>query len=1240
MKLRNQKTAHSQTKRPWWTLPVACLVTALALPVNAGIVIPDEPLTTESRVAPNILFILDDSGSMAWNNVNNKDVPSITGFTGFNSVPDAGGVYDGTDYTNFTNILPAMWMQSYATNTLYYNPNVTYQTWMGPDGNRISGGTSYTAAYNDTNYVTDGYTEQKSGTTNLANYLQTFYMPKDTSKTDNAYLSQASNYYRFQILKGATVIERGEFGKVVGGTTGSLTVSPSSGSVIGKDVNNHYTASVGVNVGVRITINATSRSTLYWMYDSNGVRICSGQVDGGNSVTCTGSSPVAGQYKIVARRWNNDENNYSKYNFTAQYFNPSGSNACDGLAFPGENGWIDCTNTNYPTTRTLEQEKTNFATWYSYHRDRIKAAKAGAAEAFRPLDKKVRVGYRTIWNRNNMDIPVASGDGRFYNDSSASITNRTQWYTHLFGAAASNATPLQKALTSAGEYFSKDDANGPYGPEKGADQLSCRQNFTILTTDGYWNDSIVPSGNQDGSDGNTIKGAKGATYQYTASAPYQDSIKDTLADVAMKYWKTDLRTESYMGDTSDSTTLHKNNVPTTEADPAFWQHMVTFTIALGLQTSKGWSSVEEAAAAISGGDSWPDPNTSSPGSDNQRRLDDLLHAAVNGHGTFVSASRPSDFTTGLQKALASIAQRTSSFSNVATNAASIKAGGKVFNASYVTGIWTGAVKAWTLDTDNQPTTQAWTATFPAAASRKVYTWTGTAGATFPTSAQTTALTRTGGPVDFPATGAENAAYIKGDGSKEARNGGLLRNRASTVMGDVVNSSPVYVGDTDTLYVGANDGMLHAFSASDGKELFAYVPKLVNMANLASISRGDYTHKWFVDGPVSVTDRTLTASANYLVGTMGRGGKGMFGLDVTTPATFGTSSVKWELPETPLGNMGLITGRPVLAQVNNATHDIAAVVGNGVNSTNNHAVLLVVNVKTGAVIREIDTGAGSATTPNGLSAPTGILGPDGRSLAYVYAGDRLGNVWKFDMTDASPALWTAKKLFTAKSTDGTGAVQPITGGVTIATNPRTYKRWVFFGTGSYVTTTEADDKTPLMQGMYGFEDTDAELQYTDLTKRTITNTGASQDGYPVRTFDPKADLSASTKGWYVSLPGNGERIVQDAQIVANVLVTVSMIPEGDACESGGTGYVNAVDAFTGTSLGKSFFDLDGDGDTTDSNIGGVPVGSVNYGVGMPTLPIFLDGTLIVGGTNAGEKPGSGRTARKSWSRVSWREFKGE
>ena len=127
---------------------------------------------------------------------------------------------------------------------------------------------------------------------------------------------------------------------------------------------------------------------------------------------------------------------------------------------------------------------------------------------------------------------------------------------------------------------------------------------------------------------------------------------------------------------------------------------------------------------------------------------------------------------------------------------------------------------------------------------------------------------------------------------------------------------------------------------------------------------------------------------------------------------------------------------------------------------------------------------------------------------------------------------------------------------------------------------------------------------------------------------------------MDLPGNGERIVQNAQINGTFLVTASMMPDGDACEGSGSGFINAIDAFTGTSGGNSMFDLDNDGTTDNTDAGGNPIGSANLGVGMPTLPLLLPGQVVLGGSGDGTAAGlgGGNTFGMSWQRVSWREIR--
>jgi len=151
-------------------------------------------------------------------------------------------------------------------------------------------------------------------------------------------------------------------------------------------------------------------------------------------------------------------------------------------------------------------------------------------------------------------IPYATNGGLFEG------ANREAFYSRLQGTVASGNTPLHGALQRAALYYRTED---PWKDSNGG-QLTCRQNYAILTTDGYWNDGAgyAPVGNADSP---TNKDVDGNPPQYP------DSYVDTLADVAYEYWRKDLR--STMVD----------NVLTSAADPAHWQHMVTFGVSIGLQ---------------------------------------------------------------------------------------------------------------------------------------------------------------------------------------------------------------------------------------------------------------------------------------------------------------------------------------------------------------------------------------------------------------------------------------------------------------------------------------------------------------------------------------------------------------------------------------------------------------------------------------------------------------------------------
>ncbi|MGV8931272.1 MAG: pilus assembly protein [Luteimonas sp.] len=1124
-----------QTLRDRWierfrAVSFACLATLMSLPANAGITIPNDPLTTGSRVAPNITFILDNSGSMA-----SEQMP------------------DTLQSTSSFNVA----RRAYTRNSISYNPAITYQPWVNATGSLLTGGTTYDEVYGDFNNVGNAtidlgdssscrYYNQNDSVndsnrdTQVCGGVQTFYVPKDTTNASATYLGNGTNYYRYQIFEDGVIVQS-DYG------------------------------------------------------------------------------PRAGASPIYNRGLDNRN-----------------------CSVGGSNNWRNCVAATPQTPgRTPAAERINYATWFSYHRTRMKAAKAGSSLAFSDLGNDVRVGFRTIWgNRGgftNLDIPVANNDGLFSDEKG--FTTRTNWFSKLQNSIGYNTTPLRSALKSVGDYYSNGDSTGPYGPQTGSDQLSCRQNFAILTTDGYWNGDggFNSGGNQDGTSSAAITGPGGKSYTYTASAPYRDTVANTLADVAMYYWKTDLRSSL------------ANTVPASTANPAFWQHMVTFGISIGMSGNTGMSSVASVPASYA---AWPDPTDT----EDADRIDDLLHAAVNGHGTFLAASDPEAFAAGLKAALATITERTGSFSNVSANSTRIDTETKVFQATYVSGVWTGEFSAYTENTTtNRFDVLAWKASehIPTTG-RKILTHTGAAPATFPTAGQMTALGRNGTTDQYKVTGANNAAYIAGNRTLELRSGGTLRNRNS-VLGDIVSSSPAYTSDTDTLYVGANDGMLHAIDADDGAELFAYMPAGINLADLSTISRPDYSHRYFVDGPMVVSTRAQTpANKNILVGALGKGGKGVFALDVTNPGSFSAANVKWDktsndsttgkiFPATGYvqdADMGLVQGAPIVAKLNNNV--TVAIVSNGINSTNNHAVLFIYNLDTGALVSKIDTGVGTSAVPNGLSAPVAWDDDGDGRVDHVYAGDLYGNLWKFDLSSSTPSTWQAptsrKKLFTAQYPGSPATLQPITSGPTVALDPKTYKTWVFFGTGSFMTTGDVSNQN--VQSLYGVIDNDSTTLRTELTSRRTVLAG-TRDGMPVRSFEANTPLPAGSKGWFINLltpPSDtveGERIVSDPQMYGSALVVASIIPVADACQSDGKGYVNAMDAFTGTSLGTSFFDLPGDDTLTDRSGNKLPIGSVDLGVGMGTMPNLMRGRLTQGGSTGGKKDVK-ITDPRNTGRVSWRE----
>ncbi len=495
-------------------------------------------------------------------------------------------------------------------------------------------------------------------------------------------------------------------------------------------------------------------------------------------------------------------------------------------------------------------------------------------------------------------------------------------------------------------------------------------------------------------------------------------------------------------------------------------------------------------------------------------------------------------------------------------------------------------------------------------------------------------------------------YIRGDRRLEGTTTEKpLRERFSR-QGDVVNSEIWYTGRpssnyamgysgfvtaqknrTPILYVGGNDGMLHGFSATDGKEMIAYVPRGV-IGGLKALTDKDYQHRYYVDGsPMTGDIKDSSTWKTLLVGSLGAGGKGYFVLDVTNPGSFGTASAAdlvvldrtraqseaepncsalsgtaktaCDATVADIRDMGNITAQPgrkpankqettQITRLNNGRW--AVVMGNGYNSTNQRPVLLVQYLDGDKALKRIQAttdaaGSGNAAD-NGLASPTLVdLDGDGKT-DVVYAGDNLGNLWKFDLTSATDSDWQVafgnnKPLFTARgpatlTSTTRDRVQPITAPPIVRANDRSMTvgtgasaktvpvggMMVAFGTGRNLTSNDRrTDITQPVQTLYSVLDNTRYRMKSDKSSLevhpgagdcttapatcvpapaqvgTIANNGAplakqtiaavsgtmSVDDATVNaTQELKKETWASYKGWYLDLPFAGERLLKPMQ----------------------------------------------------------------------------------------------------------------
>ena len=834
---------------------------------------------------------------------------------------------------------------------------------------------------------------------------------------------------------------------------------------------------------------------------------------------------------------------------------------------------------------TVDQAQKNIATWYQYARKRSYVAKGAIANVV-TQNPNFRYGLQMISQDSIMTRMPLKNTTDYASHNKILLENlfAYEW--------VSNGTRLRQGLENAGQYYDADDSiYVPSGSEENPIIHQCQKCFTILMTDGYWNGDDPSVGDMD-----------------------SDGISGTLADVARYYYDRDL----------DSSLA--NVVPEDDVDKNPRQHMVTFTVAFGVEGNLVDTDGDgNPDPALSENGNWGDPTACSGCPE---KIDDMWHAAYNSKGTFISAKTPREVTKGLEDALGNIEARIASAAAVALSAGSIGNDTKIFQAQFDSVDWHGKLYAKGLDSDGTIQAENWEASeqLPEHSARTILSHNGTnpirfewscgaSGTTSLSATQQTALnTDINGVVD-PASnqlGCERLNYLRGNTSNEVQHGGTFRNRVNGLLGDIVNSQPIYVGNPNfrypdsfeaksysefkqhprdaMIYVGSNGGMLHGFSADDGDERVAYVPSMI-YDNLTALTSPDYRHKYYVDGTPTAGDAFFDGAwKTVLVGGLGKGGKGVYALDITTPS-FGTSSVLWEFTH---ANLGYSYSRPNIGKMNDGSW--AAVFGNGYNNTGTGtAVLFIVDLATGNLLAEIDTGVAGS---NGLSTPT-LLDTNGDHLIdAVYAGDLQGNLWKFDVSANNKRSWdvafSAKgkpaPLFTALTTDNSTTPastvgQPITTRPNISLGPNGTDWMIIFGTGSYLGS--SDTISTNVQSVYGILDegvpvsagTSVLLEQTILTQNFSSicdEAGTSCTQVELRTTSNNS-LQDSHKGWYMNLTDPGERVVNNMVLRLDRLVFVTTVPEQNSCSGGGTSWFMEISPRSGSRLSYPPFDLNGDGE---------------------------------------------------------------
>lgn len=1142
------------------------------------------PLDMKSSARPNIIFALDDSGSMdfevlfdtndgaLWWEGNSKRFTDATGKPLFNTKGEPGndgsggywykfvylfpnGVFEeartlGEDATAHLAVPPIpayAWVRSHEYNPLYYNPSITYLPW------------------------------------------------------DPAYIGTAVK----------------TFANATPAATRSHPVFP--------------------NAGVPITFDLTqtlSTTTTNWTFRAVSAMVIPGATIPGIQGRKNGAGTwqnITWNLTVPAGEWWNVNVPY----YLATYYVKDAGCTSGADCFVGPDGAklrrYEIKNGNtFPSGRTYAQELQNFANWFLYYRKR-KLMLAGAMGDVLSKISGVRGGVVQLNNRT----AVTMHDFSSTDDSK----NGKALLGKIYSNPSSGGTPTREALNYIGQQYMRSDASAPI-------QYACQRNSAFVLTDGFANANAVTPPSYAGSSWagkQPYTKVWPGTLSDIAASYYTNNLRSDMPAGLLSVDPSDTTPNA-----DKNSNLHMNTYalalggkgtiygtgspqavnpylnypnwpdPNTNRSPTaiddLWHATLNGRGAMFTATSPDSvvtalkkiisdmlvKSGSQSALAVS--------NVNLKSGDNTAYV--ASYNATNWTGDL--SAYPISITTGNvdmsdQARLWSAREKLTAMDWATRKIATYNNGGVAFQWTKISGAQQAALNTPGM-TDGQ----------------QVLNW--------------LRGDRTQEGEGRPYRG---RLYLMGDvvNAEPVVVGGAAGNYADTGYSSFVSSLE---SRTRMVYQASNDGMLHAIKTATGEGLWAYVPSFV-IANLQKLSAEPYSHRYYVDATPTAGDVDFSNTdggsgakdwRTILVGGLGAGGPGFYALDVTAPEANTENTlagkVLWEFPNTATAatvrnDVGLSFGRPVIAKTRAAGWVVLVTSGYNNTTGDGKGHLYVLNPRNGDLIKDIVTDAGGAADPAGLAQVSAWAtgGAADTSTDFVYGGDLKGNVWRFDLSSDTTSGWSVARLATL--TDAGGKAQPITSAPELTKVEG--KRLIVVGTGRLLG--ESDLGVADKQTMYAIVDNQQASPLIANVRTDLKGKQVTVESGGVRAINgDKVDLS-QFRGWYFDLPGTGERASTNSSIAFGAVIFTTNLPSAKACES--QSFLYAVGQDSGGQFANNYFTTGAAwaGKSLGANMASRPIVVVTPDGRLRSLTHKSDNTIAGTPLPIGSSP---KTKRQAWKEV--------